>query len=109
MNKGKYPIIIKEISVQYLEEEGITGIVRENFLKEVRNINAFDNSIIEINPIWFELKKKEEILYICFRIKSESGRNYDSICLRLLDKNRNIITTKRRLKKEIFFLNPNQF
>lgn len=57
INKGKYPIIIKEISVQYLEEEGITGIVRENFLKEVRNINAFDNSIIEINPIWLELKK----------------------------------------------------
>lgn len=109
MNKGKYPIIIKEISVQYLEEEGITGIVRENFLKEDRNINAFDNSIIEINPIWFELKKMEKILYICFRLKSESGRNYDSICLRLLDKNRNIITTKRRLKKEIFFLNPNQF
>ena len=33
MNKGKYPIIIKEISVQYLEEEGITGIVRGKSFK----------------------------------------------------------------------------
>lgn len=110
MNRGKYPIKINEISIQYIEEEGFTGFVIENLLDgKSKKINGHEKSIIGVNffvlnNIKIELEKIDKIPYLCFRISSESGRNYDSICCRLLDKNKKLIKTTRRLKKEIFFI-----
>lgn len=101
-NKGKYPISISEISIQIIEEQGCIHFVRENLIKNPIDINGFENKYIAINPIWSQLKKENEQLYLCFEIASQSGRNYDSICCQLLDKNKKLIKKSRKLKKEIF-------
>lgn len=107
MNNGKYSIKISKIDIKYIEYDGIYADFyhdSHNLIDSPVKIKGKNKIIIKFTPNLYELQKSNYNLYLCFDITSDSGRNYDSICCKLLNHKKKLITRKRKLSKELWFI-----
>ena len=103
-NEGIYPIVITDISIKYIEEEGISVPFQLNLLKKQEELKSNSELYMEVDFPISKIYKEKEILYLCFDIKSESGRHYDSICCKLKNRQGKLNTRKLKLRKEIHLI-----
>lgn len=106
-NKGKYTITIQKIDIKYIESEGVYAPFysdERNIIESEIEIKGRNKKIIKFMPDWPELQNNKETLFLCFDINSDSGRKYDSLCCKILNRRKQQISRKRRLAKELWFV-----